>query len=275
MSTYLHQIFYNYNKFDNEVSLSILNEFMLTDSKKKSIIDSFNETDKPITNDKPQKQTNETNANANTDIYFSNKQNPLFWAVYINIYGYENYMQISNKYGNAELEEKQKMIEFLKKNYSKLKQVNKKVTKAMVQEWMSELMSASKISIQLLQLFSVYYKKKIIIYNEINNSYLNFLAGNDENSENSENSENESPMLIVKTRNNNYGVYIDVTYEKINEIMKGVCLEDIEKPLKGISNYKMPELIELAIKCGIQPEQLKKPELYGKIWNHLQMAYNK
>jgi len=265
MSTYLHQIFYNYNKFDNEASLSILNEYMLTISKKQYIIDSFNETDKPVTNnEKPQKHSNETNTN--TEIYFSNKQNPLFWAVYINIYGYENYMQISNKYGNAELEEKQKMIEFLKKNYSKLKEVNKKVTKVMVQEWMSELMSASKISIQLLQLFSVYYKKNIMIYNEINNTYLNFLAGNDEN---------DSPMVIVKTRNNNYGVYIDITHEKINELMNGVGLEDIEKPLKGISSYKMPELIELAIKCGIQPEQMKKPDLYGKIWNHLQMAYNK
>lgn len=269
MSTYLHQIFYNYNKFDNEASLSELNEYMLTFSCKQNIIDAFNETDKPVSEGKSQKHANETNISANTDIYFSNKQNPLFWAVYINIYGYENYMQISNKYGNAELEEKQKMIEFLKKNYSKLKEVNKKVTKVMVQEWMSELMSASKISIQLLQLFSVYYKKKIIIYNEINNSYLNFLAENDENDE------NESPMVIVKTRNNNYGVYIDITHEKMNELMKGVCLEDIEKPLKGISSYKMPELIELAIKCGIQPEQLKKPELYGKIWNHLQMAYNK
>jgi len=268
MSTYLHQIFYNYNKFDNEASLSILNEFMLTDSKKQSIIDVFNESDKPVINhDKLQKQSNVPDSN--TDIYFSNKQNPLFWAVYINIYGYENYMQISNKYGNAELEEKQKMIEFLKKNYSKLKEVNKKVTKAMIQEWMSELMSASRISIQLLQLFSVYYKKNIIIYNEINNSYLNFLAGNDENAE------NQSHMVIVKTRNNNYGVYIDITHEKMNELMKGVCLEDIEKPLKGISSYKMPELIELAIKCGIEPEQLKKPDLYGKIWNHLQMAYNK
>ncbi len=268
MSSYLHQIFYNYNKFDNEASLSILNEYMLTNSKKQSIIDSFNETDKPVTNtDKPQKQSNETNTN--TDIYFSNKQNPLFWAVYINIYGYENYMQISNKYGNAELEEKQKMIDFLKKNYSKLKEVNKKVTKAMVQEWMSELMSASKISIQLLQLFSVYYKKNIIIYNEINNTYLKFLAGNDETDE------IDFPMVIVKTRNNNYGLYIDITHEKINELMNGVCLEDIDKPLKGISSYKMPELIELAIKCGIQPEQMKKPDLYGKIWNHLQMAYNK
>ena len=266
MSTYLHQIFYNYNKFDNEDSLSILNEFMLTNSKKQSIIDSFNETDKPVTNnDKPQKQTNETNENA--EIYFSNKQNPLFWTVYINIYGYENYMQISNKYGNAELEEKQKMIEFLKKNYSKLKEVSKKVTKVMIQEWMSELMSASKISVQLLQLFSVYYKKNIMVYNEINNTYLKFSSGVSE--------ETELPMVIVKTRNNNYGVYIDITHEKINELMNGVCLEDIEKPLKGISSYKMSELIDLAIKCGIQHEQMKKPDLYGKIWNHLQMAYNK
>jgi len=266
MSTYLHQIFYNYNKFDNEASLSILNEFMLTSMLKQNILDTFNETDKPVTNnDKPQKQTNETNENA--EIYFSNKQNPLFWAVYINIYGYENYMQISNKYGNAELEEKQKMIEFLKKNYSKLKEVNKKVTKVMIQEWMSELMSASKISVQLLQLFSVYYKKNIMVCNEINNTYLNFSSGNEEN--------DMLPMVIVKTRNNNYGVYIDITHEKINELMNGVGLEDIEKPLKGISSYKMPELIDLAKKCGIQYDQMNKPELYGKIWNHLQMAYNK
>ena len=270
MSTYLHQIFYNYNKFDNEASLSVLNEYMLTDSKKQTIIDAFNMIDKPITEEKSQKKSNETTAN--TDIYFSNKQNPLFWCVYINIYGYENYMQISNKYGNAELEEKQKMIEFLKNNYSKLKEVNKKVTKVMIQEWMSELMSASRISIQLLQLFSVYYKKNIMIYNEINNTYLNFLAGNHENGENES---TNLPMVIAKTRNNNYGVYIDITHEKINELMKGVCLEDIEKPLKGISSYKMPELIELAIKCGIEQEQLKKPDLYGKIWNHLQMAYKK
>jgi hypothetical protein len=37
----------------------------------------------------------------------------------------------------------------------------------------------------------------------------------------------------------------------------------------------MPELIDLAKKCGIKYDQMNKPELYGKIWNHLQMAYNK
>jgi len=128
MSTYLHQIFYNYNKFDNETSLSILNEYVLTNKHKQIIIDSFNEADKPVNDTKPQIQNNESKSDM--DIYFSNKKNPLFWSVYINVYGYEKYMQISNKYGNAELEEKRKIIEFLKKNYAKLKQVNSKVTKA-------------------------------------------------------------------------------------------------------------------------------------------------
>jgi hypothetical protein len=263
MSTFLHQIFYNYNKFDNEASLSILNEYMLTSTLKQNILNAFNETDKPLNEEKSQKNE----VNRNVDIYYPNKQNALFWCVYINVYGYENYMQISNKYGNAELEEKQKMIEFLKKGYSKLKEVNKKVTKTIIQEWMSELLSASKISIPLLQLFSVYYKKNIIIYNEINNTYLNFSSGNEEN--------DMLPMVIVKSSINNFGLYLDITYERINELMKGICLEDIDKPLKGISTYKISQLIDLAKKCGIQDDEMNKPELYGKIWNHLQMAYNK
>ena len=265
MSTYLHQIFYNYNKFDNEASLTILNEYVLTNKHKQFIIDSFDETYKQVNNVKPQIQNNESKSDM--DIYFSNKKNPLFWSVYINVYGYEKYMQISNKYGNAELEEKQKIIEFLKKNYAKLKQVNSKVTKVLVQEWMSELLSATKLSVSLLQVFSVYYNKNIIIYNEINNTHLKFSSDVSE--------ETELPMVIVKTRDNDYGLYNDISTEKINQILNGVCLEDIEKPLKGISSYKMPELIEIADRCGIHHDQLKKPDLYGKIWNQLQTAYNK
>ena len=263
MSTYLHQIFYNYNKFDNEASLIDLNEYMITSNLKQNILDAFNENNNPIYEEKPQKNE----VKRNVDIYYPNKQNALFWCVYINVYGYDNYMQISNKYGNAELEEKQKIIDFLKNGYSKLKEVNKKVTKTIIQEWMSELLSSSKISIPLLQLFSVYYKKNIIIYNEINNTYLKFSSGNEEN--------DMLPMVIVKSSDNNFGLYLDITYEKINEWMKGICLEDIDKPLKGISTYKMPELIDLAKKCGIHDDQMNKPELYGKIWNHLQLAYTK
>jgi hypothetical protein len=242
-----------------------LNEFIFTNDNKKIIMDCFNETNTCLIKEIQKKEESKDD----NDVYYSKKQNPLFWCVYINIYGYENYIQITNKYGNIELEEKQKMMEFLKKGYSKLKVVNRRITKTMIQEWMSELMSATKISIQLLQLFSVYYKKNIIIYNEINNTYLKFLAGNGENDDTT------MPMLIVKNRNNNFGIYMDTTYEKINELTKGVCLEDIDKPLNGMSSYKITELTELATKCGISCENVKKADLYGKIWNHLQSAYNK
>ena len=112
MSTFLHQIFYNYNKFDDESSCKELEKYFLTVENKKRILDLSMETlDKKERVKKedvaPQDKTESLDKR---DIFYSNKQNQLFWTIYVAIYGYEQYMSISTKYGNADLEEKQKII---------------------------------------------------------------------------------------------------------------------------------------------------------------------
>jgi hypothetical protein len=47
------------------------------------------------------------------------------------------------------------------------------------------------------------------------------------------------------------------------------CLENYQKPLKAISNYKVDELTEIANKVGYVLEgKLTKPELYNKLMEH-------
>lgn len=265
MSTLLHQIFYNYNKFDDELKCKELQSYFLTIDRKKQILDSSvieeAQTSQPI--------HLETNKPVDTlpkeNIYYSRKKNPLFWAIYIDIYGYEQYMSITNKYGNVELEEKQKIMDFLKTGYTKMKEVSKKTSKVLVQEWMSELMSAAKMSINILQVFSVYYKRPIIVYFEENNSHLYY----PESSEDSD----KLPIVVLVNSDGHFGIHNNfVAIERINEIMSGICLEDIDKPLKGLSAYKVSELLEIASKCNINGDKLKKPELYEKIWNHLKVT---
>ena len=270
MSTFLHQIFYNYNKFDDESSCKELEKYFLTVENKKRILDLSMETlDKKERVKKediaPQVETETLDKR---DIFYSNKQNQLFWTIYVAIYGYEQYMAISTKYGNAELEEKQKIIEFLKTGYAKMKETNKKTSKTLIQTWMSEIMSAAKHTISILQVFSVYYKRPIFVYFEEVKSYLYFPHSSEEDAD-------VVPIIVLQNKDGHYGLYHDSAF--VNTIKEGICFEDVDKPLKGMSAYKIGDLQELAKKCGFGENEtkLKKPELYGMIWKYLNAVITK
>lgn len=256
MSTFLHQIFYVNNKFDTESKLPKLAEFMLTNNKKSEIVDAVVIPEPRTVNIVPE-------IKENAGLYFPKKQNPLFWCIYISIYGYPQYLAIDKKYSTTEMEEKQKIIEFLKTSGSKLKQANRRVTKCLIQEWMSDFLAAKKMEVPILQVFSVYYGRKIYMYNEEKGSYLKYPALDTES----------EPIIIYKNKDGNFGIDMNTTAEKIKEVEAGIQLEDVDKPLKGVSSYKMTDLTELSTKCGLPLEadgrKLKKPELYVKIWFHL------
>ena len=69
----------------------------------------------------------------------------LFWCCYIGKYGLDKYNEIKRRAGNIEMDEKQKISEYFKNNPNQLKNINQKMTKARIQEIISEIMINNKV----------------------------------------------------------------------------------------------------------------------------------
>ena len=277
---FLNQIFYNYNKFDSYEDFKSINKYMLCVENIPRFRTTFNFIDYNVnilSNENSQQSfilpTSSHNSlinpiiNPPTPIVIiqenncikqipekSNKQfspiqeNKLFWCIYIIVYGYDNFLLIHQKYGNKELEEKQMMIEFIKTNASKWKNSNYKVSKILIYfspaKDMGETTNYENIVV-------IYYKKNELSHNK--NKYSN---------------ENIRYSIDLHTIQPNDCI------GKIKEIYTNMyCLENYEKPLKGISTYKIKELVNIANKLNMFQNEseivlLKKQELYDKIYNY-------
>jgi len=191
-------------------------------------------------------------------IVFPEKMDNLFWSIFISVYGYTEYETIGRCYSNREISEKQNIMEFIKKNPKSLKSMDKKITKAMTQEILSDIMSNKKTTLDVLPAFALFYKKNIIILNEKNkNIYLKINLVED----------TKEYILLIKNKKGFFGLDTDITSEKIQNIFDTkFCLEHYNKPLKSISNYKSDELNSIGEMMGLDINiKLKKQELYNEI----------
>lgn len=269
----LYQIFYPYNKFDSPEDLeTCLEKFMYIKNYIDFIEDADSKSDEEISPIEsgtveyitpiespvllptpPQK--------ASSKLLIPDKVDSLFWSLYISHYGYDQYLAIGNKYMNAEFVEKAKIMEYLKSNKNVLKTINKKITLGAAQEIMSELLTNKKTSLLSINAFAAYYKKNILIENTMNCTYIEYIYDTDE------------PWIHLKyiTRGR-YGIC------EIFPIVKtGIHVEYPDKPLRGISTYKVSELNDIAasipsIANDPARSSWKKPDLYGNIWRTLLWA---
>jgi len=280
-TSFLNQIFYQHNKFDNPASISILDQWMLTTETKKRILLS---DEPPLTilseNVQKEEQTiigykQPTPENLVKDIlqptvlsssFAPEKEDTLFWCTYAIHHGHSDYLCIGNKYKNAEIQEKQLMIEFIKSNASAFKKCNYKISQVRVQEYMSELMINKKTTFQTFLVMCIYYKiHAFIVYG---NTFMDF-----------------SPILPSTELDRVYETYIftrtqdghfsvDLTplsTEQMKYIRETkIQLERSEdKPLKAVSNFKMSDLELMATKLNIvlpaTMTKWKKDELYSEI----------
>lgn len=186
----------------------------------------------------------------------------LFWCLYAIHYGYNDYLQVGRNYGIRLLEVKKEIGEWIQKNQSKMKQTNYKITKAAVQEIMSECLTSPRDTSPLsLLAYLAFFNLNIVIVNETETLAIKFIGDVD----------SENPTYLVKR--DTYGKY------KIREDALGVdemaametsCffLENHEKPLKTISHYKLDELEALAKKRGVYDmgKKYKKADLYAVVY---------
>ena len=286
--TFLNQIFYSCNKFDNPSKLEKLHSHMLTTETYNNIIESLQSahslrieqavpriTVEHINNIEEVCSPNITNEiqsvaeekhiiqNRNPIIFYPQKENTLFWCVYIAHYGQDEFHMIGNRYQNHELDEKQKIIQFIKKSPQKIKASNHKVTNIMIQELLSALMIQKMASLQDCIVYSIFYNKDIYV---VKHSVYLFYHNKE-----SENVTTENTIIIYCKNEREYGIELEVNAEKIADIVNNkIRICSTEKPLKSMTEYKTPDLEKMATILGIAHG--KKKEMYDSIiekcnWN--------
>lgn len=197
------------------------------------------------------------------DDWFHPKQHDsLFWCLYLVYYGYNDYALIERNSGVKELEIKQKVAEQIKRNTLNLRNSNYKITKATVQEVLSDLLTSQKeTSIHCMLAVLAYFNINLIILDHTERFMLEFVSDTS--------GESIPTFLIKKTAKNRYSIQTSpLTLEEMNVLKKEkIHLENCFKPMKSQSAYKITELEELAAKVGISSDgkKLKKNDLYEKL----------
>ena len=166
------------------------------------------------------------------------QKDTLFWCLYILLNDYGEYTSIHHNYNMRELEWKHELSKEISKNPTLIKNSNHKVTKAGVQEILSDLMSnIQTTNIACLIAITVYRNINIIIMNHTKKLRMEFLSGDNDN----------NTYLIYKNDNNRYSVQVDsLTEPELIDIRNSSYLINNEdKPLKSIGSYKVDELIQM------------------------------
>jgi len=191
----------------------------------------------------------------------NHKNDSLFWCLYILHFGYNDYLQVSRNYGVRSLEVKKQVGEWLTKCPHALKQTNYKVTKASIQEIMSECITCQKET-SMLTLLAILAHFKINIYLlDATERFLLELSGQVD----------DGPTFLIKKGGQfTYSIVGDCLSEDEKKAWKEkcVCLTHYEKPLLTISHYKVNDLLSIMQKLNMPIDaKKKKPELYLQLWN--------
>lgn len=286
-SSYINQLLFRENRINNSNDISLFEPFMLTRAKKDLIIkeihsiNKINENKEYETKEKYIQKQNDSenkkqeyeghNVSENKkqekykeDLIYIKQTDSLFWCLFIIAHGYKEYHMVGRNYGVKELEEKKKIYEFVKSNPTRLKSTNYKITNVAIQEIMSELIVVQKKTSYLCMIaMLVYYNVNLIIVNPSKKSMIEFWIDKEENDLSKETSDT---FVIYKDNHNNYKLQVEKITSPDLHLLKETMMswEHFEKPMRGMSSYKVVELNLLMKKLGlfVEGKKYKKEEMY-------------
>jgi len=268
--TFLNQIFYSCNKFDTIEHIGKLQHYMLTKVHHAKILDNLEKSNiVPLnhqiqSNSKPipipinhqKTQNTQKTQNIQSTIFYPQKENSLFWCMFIHVYGHDEFHLIGSRYQNKELDEKHKMIQFIKANPQHMKSCNHKVTNVMIQDLMAGLLTNRVSLLQDCIIYAMFYNKTIYV---VKNSMFICYKNKELDTYALDNT-----IIIYCKNNKEYGIEMDVSSAKIEDIIaNNIQIFNIEKPLKSMTEYKMPDLERMSILLGIAMG--KKKDTYDSI----------
>lgn len=183
-------------------------------------------------------------------IFAKNVQDGLFWSMYILHYGYTEYHRNKYNYGKLEVQEKEKIAEYLHTNGSQKisKQTNYKLTRGFCCEIESDLITTPKMSFSGLIGMAAYYQCNIFVVDLTKNIYYVFSGGIEETDDKISNTKEtyilyKNPLYNGKFKSNEYFIDIDHKILSLSEIKERFFeINNYQKPMKSITNYKKIEL---------------------------------
>lgn len=214
--------------------IQYISPYMLTLGNKNTL----NKTDNALIMEKTQHIEEETPKKEIINMIEPKQKDTLFWCLYILLNDYGEYTSIHHNYNMRELEWKHELSKEISKNPTLIKNSNHKVTKAGVQEILSDLMSnIQTTNIACLIAITVYRNINIIVMDHSKKLRMEFSSGDNDN----------NTYIIYKNDNNRYSVRVDILTEpELIDIRNSSYLIDNEnKPLKSIGSYKVDELIQM------------------------------
>ena len=236
--TYLNQIFYIPKKFDD---LDNIKKYMLSHDTLKVYM--------PPTSVPTIEKRNE--------LFQPKHKDSLFWGLFAIYHGMSEYNMIQNKHKNREMDEKQIILSFIQKNCNMIKDAAKqsahKLSQVRLKEIQSELLLDKNTSYYVFFVMCVYYKINAVM--QIDSMYMHFHTGSSDT------------YLFTKTKNA-YEIDLEpITQDKLQHIQATCILVPFgqEKPIKGMTTYKVADLEEMADKLHISYEKTKKQDLYNAI----------
>jgi hypothetical protein len=186
--------------------------------------------------------------------------NSLFWCFFETIVEF-------HKSGRIELDEKQKITDYLMKNPSVFKQTPYKITNVLAQSLMSDVQTPEnklKNPFWMVLVYCIYFRKSVYVLWGANNepddnktySYFSYMNEKDEN-----------PIYLTYHINDRR-----FTKEgKTEELDRRLQIYSLETPIKGIGSYKVAELRDIAQILGIPVvDKQTKQTIYNNIseWMH-------
>jgi len=196
------------------------------------------------------------------DLVLPKQQDTLFWCIYIAVFGYNDYLEVSRNYGVKELDIKKQIADFLQKTPSAFKTSNIKVTKVAIQEILSELLTSQKeTSILCLLAMIVKHKINVLLVDPTDRFYLEYYHDKDMD---------EIPTYVL--RKDTYGKY-RIQLEPLSKDIiihwksSRFALDSYQKPLRAASLYKVQELEDIARRFSLYDDakKYKKADLYNDI----------
>jgi hypothetical protein len=166
-----------------------------------------------------------------TDIFFPRQRDQLFWCFYVILHGESEYDMISNFF-TLEKEVKYKWIEDFRGRKELFKPI--KVSRNVVED---ELANAKVITMATV--------KALCQLNDINIFYID---------------DKKYYEIMTNSEKPIYLIYYREHYWK---------LENLDKPLKAVSSYKVNDLKDICKRLHIDSSNMTKPKMYEKILSKL------